>query len=273
MATSTPSPASGGDKYANLHRTHGAERPSTRELLAGVRSRGVGDVARAAGEQLRFRAGRRAGQARDWLAARALSTTAPGTFFFDGETYPYFRHHHNATWRNERAVEVPIVTRALAQARGGAVLEVGNVLRHYGWSDHPVVDKFEPGPGVINEDVLDYDPGRALDLIVTISTLEHVGWDDRPRDPAKLDAVVAHLRSLLAPGGRLVATLPLGYNPHIDERAAHGALGFDRLAFLERVDRRRWREASAADVAGARYGDPHRGANGLLVAFAGPPVS
>ena len=35
-----------------------------------------------------------------------------------------------------------------------------------------------------------------FDLIVAISTLEHVGWDESPRDPAKAPRAVEVLRSL-----------------------------------------------------------------------------
>src|SRR6476469_7061547 len=58
----------------------------------------------------------------------------PWFFTFQGAAYPYLIHPHNFTWENERAVEVPIAWRAvmLARVRGGRVLEVGNVLGHYG---------------------------------------------------------------------------------------------------------------------------------------------
>ncbi len=45
------------------------------------------------------------------------------TFECLGESYRYFTHPYNATWRNERAVEIPIALRFLAQNRGQRVLE------------------------------------------------------------------------------------------------------------------------------------------------------
>ena len=120
----------------------------------------------------------------------------------------------------------------------GRVLEVGNVLSHYGARQHLVVDKYERAPGVVNRDVLDLaDMGR-FDLIVAISTLEHVGWDEELRRPeAALEALNA-LRGLLASGGRLVLTHPVGYNPHLDAAFRDGAVPLARVGALRRSRRR-----------------------------------
>jgi SAM-dependent methyltransferase len=195
-----------------------------------------------------------------------LSLRPAGTFEFDGRRYRYFRHPYNVTWTNERAVEIPIVTEALRAASGARVLEVGNVLGHYLSSDHAVVDKYEPGPRVLNVDVLDFQPTEHYDLILSVSTLEHVGWDDEERDPAKIPRAVGHLRSLLAPGGRAIVTVPLGYNPHLDQLLRDGALEFGSEHWLLRVSRSEWREVARGSLDWPRYGSPYPGANGLLVA-------
>ncbi len=179
------------------------------------------------------------------------------------------RYHaaaYNAAWSNERTVEIPIVTEYLRAHDGGRVLEVGNVLRHYLDRDHAVVDKYEQAPGVHNLDIVDFHPDERFDLIVSISTLEHVGFDEEPKDPEKPARAVEHLAALLAPGGTLVVTIPLGYNPHVDAALAEGRLGFDEVVYLRRISRdNRWREASAEEVAGARYGAPYPAANALAV--------
>jgi hypothetical protein len=54
-------------------------------------------------------------------------------------------------------------------------------------------------------------------LIVSISTLEHVGWDEEDKNPVKVLQAIEILKSLLAPLGKIVVTLPLGYNPIIDD--------------------------------------------------------
>ena len=74
-------------------------------------------------------------------------------FTFSDKTLPLFYHRYNMTWANERAVEVPIAREYLSQHTGQRVLEVGNVLSHYGEVDHVVLDKFERDKGVVNEDL------------------------------------------------------------------------------------------------------------------------
>ena len=140
----------------------------------------------------------------------------PRTFRFRGRTYSCFFHSYNSTWSNERAVEVPIARALLEEHRGKRVLEVGNVLSHYLPVEHEILDKFEEGPAIRNEDVVAFRSPLPYDLIVSISTLEHVGWDEEPKDPGKILRAVSNLAGQLAPGGRMVVTLPLGYNPDMD---------------------------------------------------------
>ena len=168
-----------------------------------------------------------------------------GSFGLDGEQYPYLFHRYKATWLTERAVEVPVVQR-MVDRQAGRVLEVGNVLSHYRAQRHLVVDKYEQAPGVVNRDVLDLADLGQFELVVAISTLEHVGWDEEPRRPdAALDAVQA-LRDRLAPGGRLVLTHPVGYNPHLDEALRSRKLPVERAAALRRAGRRtRWAQLPA----------------------------
>jgi SAM-dependent methyltransferase len=189
-----------------------------------------------------------------WVTQYA--TGVPGLVFGTSRTFPYggtqlvyLAHRHNYTWLNERAVEIPIARVALAGVGNGRVLEVGNVLSHYGSVSHLVIDRYERAPGVINADVLEFEDDDGFDLIVSISTLEHVGWDEHPRDPHAAARAFAHLTQLLAPGGTLVTTMPVGYNPHLDAAIRSGALELSELRALRREDRRNiWREVNPDDV-------------------------
>lgn len=186
-----------------------------------------------------------------------------GTFKFDDQKLSYFYHFYNLTFRTERCVEIPI---ALSLYRRELeILEVGNVLRHYFDMDHDVVDKYERTSGVVNEDIVDFDPGKSYDLVLSISTLEHVGWDEE-KEPQKTAAAVAQMKGFLRGGGTLLATMPLGYNPHLDRFIREEALGFSRQLFLKRISRdNRWREASYDEVKGCDYGRPYPCANALCV--------
>ena len=182
--------------------------------------------------------------------------------------YPYLVHKYNEAWRNERSVEVPI---ALSYApRGKRVLEVGNVLNNYAPFPHDVVDKYEVAKGVINEDVVDYDPPHRYDLIISVSTLEHVGFDEKPRDPKKILHAISNLRRLLTPNGLLVFTVPLGYNTYLDDLVATEREGFKDVRFLARVSEENdWSEVEFDAVRNARYGYPFNNANAIAVCEVG----
>jgi hypothetical protein len=131
---------------------------------------------------------------------------------------------------------------------------------------HEIIDKYEAAPGVRNIDVMEHQPAARYGLIVSISTVEHVGWDDAPRDTTKAVRAIELMRSWLAPGGELFVTVPLGYHPTLDRSLVDGTQLFDRLGFMRRVDaENRWVEAQAAEVRGARFGSPYPFANAIAV--------
>ena len=187
------------------------------------------------------------------------------SFTFGGRRFRYHSARYNTTWANERTVELPIALALLPSAR--RVLEVGNVLRHYEPAlVDQVVDRYEIADGVENVDVLDYRAAEPFDLIVSISTFEHVGFDEDVQEPDKTVRALEHLRGLLAPGGTLLVTVPLGYNPHLDAHVREGRMRFNSVGYLKRISRdNRWREVSEAETAGARYGNPYPKGNVLAV--------
>lgn len=190
----------------------------------------------------------------------------PSKFTFRGKSYRYFWHRYNATWRNERAVEVPIARSFLSGIPSDKVLEIGNVLSHYGPVSHEVVDKYEHAEHVRNEDVCDFRPDRTYGLILSISTLEHVGWDEEHKDEMKVLKAFENLQSLLAPEGKLVVTIPLGYNPSLDRMVDEGKISFTERIFLKRKSRRNeWSEATLDEVRHPHYDRLVYAANELLV--------
>jgi hypothetical protein len=210
--------------------------------------------------------GKKAALAVTWPLWYQYFRAFPRSFTFQDRSFPYFLHPYNFTWSNERAVEIPIVMDAVRRCTGGRVLEIGNVLSHYFPARHEVVDKFERGRKVRNLDVMEVGGEAKYDLIVSISTLEHVGWDEEPKDPQKVIRAVHHLTDqLVRPGGRLVVTMPLGYNPPLDHLLGQGALPFTRTTCLRRSGPTTWHEAAWGEVAGCRYGEPWPAASGLVV--------
>ena len=178
-------------------------------------------------------------------------------------------HRYKHTWLTERAVEVPVVQSIVDRHAGNRILEVGNVLSHYRTEQHHlVIDKYEDAPGVLNRDVLELEDLGPFDLVVAISTLEHVGWDERPREPEKAPAAARALARLLAPGGRLVFTVPVGYNPALDAALRDGSIELSSSAALRRVGHSRlWEEVAPEAVWSAPYDFLLYAARGVLFAF------
>jgi SAM-dependent methyltransferase len=183
-----------------------------------------------------------------------------GAFSFRGETYEYFYRSYQRTWRNERAVEIPIIWKVLQENRDKRTLEVGNVLAHYFDVSHDIVDKYEEYDNVINEDVATYRPPEKYDLIVTISTLEHVGWDETggaTPEPLKILQALENLKSILNPGGKIIATWPVGLNPELDRLLDEGRIPFSECYCMERISRQNtWIEASWGDIRNLKYKFP-----------------
>lgn len=197
-----------------------------------------------------------------------------GTFVFQGRNFNYLHHIYNTTWRNERAVEVPIIWEIVMLHQGRRILEVGNVLPHYYAVNHAVLDKYERAHGVVNQDVLEHSPSAPYDLIVSISTLEHIGWDEDVyggaqrcgSDQDKVLLVVDHLKNCLAAGGKMVVTLPVGQNPVFDQHIAGGAIRFDQCYGMKRVSAaNEWVETPWNEVLGTGYNAPFPFANAILI--------
>ena len=188
------------------------------------------------------------------------------TFRFQGADYRYFYHRYNITWRNERAVEIPIIWKLIEEGRGKKILEVGNVLSHYYPVSHDVIDKYEDEDGVIVKDIVDYRPNKKYDLIVAISTIEHIGWDEIPRESGKIFQAIENMRNLLSRNGKIVMTLPLGYNPEIDRMLRDAKIGFTEMHCMKRISAdNSWVEANWNDIRNSKFYDPFPGANGLVI--------
>ena len=208
------------------------------------------------------------------FAPLIIPRLARAEFVFEGKSLPLFYHRYNMTWANERAVEVPVAGEFLRRFAGKRVLEVGNVTPHYLDTGHTILDKFESGPGIINEDIADFAPSERFDLILSVSTFEHIGFDDEADGDSgkKISQAIATCRSLLAADGQFVLTLPLGYNPALDRMIADGQLGCDRATFLKRTGRLAWQTVDAEAALASEYGRPFPYANAVMIAqFGGLP--
>jgi hypothetical protein len=188
------------------------------------------------------------------------------TFVFCGKDYQYFYSFRGKTFLHERAVEIPIALEKIRSYEGHRILEVGNVLAQHGSPPHDIVDKYEKAPGVMNEDVVDFTPREPYDLIISISTLEHVGWDEVPMDSDKIPRAFDNLVRCLSAGGELFVTFPLGFSVFMDDAFKNKTIRFTETFYLRRVSRlNEWRQVAWEEVHEACYGAPYPYANGLVV--------
>jgi cyclopropane fatty-acyl-phospholipid synthase-like methyltransferase len=153
-------------------------------------------------------------------------------------------------------------------------LEVGNVLSHYYPVHHDIVDKYEKAPGVTNVDIRNFDTPKDYDLIVSISTIEHVGYDEAefekapgddeaplkaqeskdsksPEEPVSI--AIENLKSHLSQAGKIVITVPLGYNPALDRLLKEKKI-FTDIRYLKRISKNNiWREANGTEIQNVRH--------------------
>jgi hypothetical protein len=196
----------------------------------------------------------------------------PKTFIVNGAVYSLFYHSYNTTWANERAVEVPFVKSIVDSARDKRILEIGNVLSHFYPCDWDVIDKFERQKGVLNEDILTFRPHEKYDLIVSISTFEHIGYDDGSSDSASKIAESWRnvVNSCLSEDGLAVITSPIGYNSDMDDLVFRNAFAFDKIIFLKRGPGRSWEEVERAEAKLSEYGSPYSCANSVAIGLYEP---
>lgn len=186
-------------------------------------------------------------------------------FNFEGRAVPYFVHPYNATWRNERCVEVAIALEFLQRYGLRNWLELGNVMAYYGKQAATVVDKYERSPGVTNKDILNFEPKELFDAALSLSTFEHIGWDETPREPEKVLRAIAKFKSFIKPGGPLLVTFPLGHNSFLDSLVERNEVPFSRVCYLKRTSESEWKQVTREEVIGTKYGSPYTAANAIVV--------
>jgi len=188
-------------------------------------------------------------------------------FEFNGRKYHYFYSLYGTTWRSERSVEIPIVWNFVDECnkQQKKILEVGNVLSYRFKVCHDILDKYDKMEGVINEDVVDYNPPYKYDLIVSISTLEHVGYDEEFKDPMKIIRSIQNLKRLLKSGGVLVVTLPLGQNKAMDSLLAKKILVFDKMYYLKRQKKNLWKQVEEINPAQVTFNERIPSANAIVI--------
>lgn len=171
---------------------------------------------------------------------------SPKYFCFNGKRIKCVWSWRSRTWNNEREVELALAAEKLKYFKSQRILEVGNVLNHYMQINHNVLDKYEKWDGIINKDIVSFNPCRKYDLIISISTLEHVGLDENPSVPEKIYPSFENMISLLSKKGKLFFTIPWDHNPSLKNLILKNRKKFSLSQFLIRR-KNQWENMSFED--------------------------
>jgi len=126
-------------------------------------------------------------------------------------------------------------------------------------------DKFEEISELFR-DVIDFKSSKKYDLILSISTLEHVGWDEEIKESDKILYTIENLKSCLADMGILIVTMPLGYNSYLDILLKEKRIEFTKTYFMKRITSdNKWAETAWEDVKDSKFSYDPVFANGLII--------
>ena len=175
---------------------------------------------------------------------------------------------------NERIVELRLAIDWYEELCGldrkQNIVEVGNVLGFYGYSEHLCVDKFAESPDispageVVNLDALEVDfTGKD---VVSVSTLEHIGTDDynNPNANEGEDAVDV-LKKIEEEANSYFLTFGPNYNNPLDNFIKENLEKYDWHGWI-RTDKGRWRYSDQdIEVWEKVPDDPYPFANGIIL--------
>jgi len=84
--------------------------------------------------------------------------------------------------------------------------------------------------------------------------MEHVGFDEIPQDPEKILHAFDNLKSLLELDGKIIVTMPLGYNQYLDNYLEKDKFGFGEQFFFKKDQKfNTWKEVEKIDYNTAKY--------------------
>jgi hypothetical protein len=187
------------------------------------------------------------------------------SFIFDGKRFKYF--YSGGGVFSERVIEIPLINHFLHKNKKKKSLEIGNVLNSYKKYNLDVVDKYDENENIINQDIIDYKPKVKYDLAVSISTLEHVGWDERPKNPQNFSKAIKNIRkNCLKKRGKLIFTVPLGYNHYMDRILRNNKIKLYKKYFFKRISlNNQWVLTNEKEAFSKKYNFPYECANAIML--------
>ncbi len=187
-------------------------------------------------------------------------------FNYQSNLLEVFYNKYRITWANERMIEISIFKHIIDSSKNNSILEVGNVLSHYFDVSYDILDKYEIMENIINEDIVSFKPNKKYDLIISISTFEHIGYDEEKQEPEKILSVIKHLKSLLTENGKIIFSAPIAYNSNFDNFVFSKKIKLNQITYLNRSKKfNLWSIVNEGTAIKSKYGKPFYCANTVLI--------
>lgn len=121
-------------------------------------------------------------------------------------------------------------------------------------------------PGVINKNALTYKSKNKFDLILAISTFEHIGKDEIKKYPTKIIKVINNLKKQLNKNGKIIFSVPIGYNNDLDKIIQDNQLAINVETYLERNSKiNTWINTNKKSAFKRKYNSPYPNANAIMI--------
>ena len=171
----------------------------------------------------------------------------------------------NTTMINERCIELALGLRYMEKVGHDNLTEVGCVMPHYGYCEHPIIDLFseDSRAGVVQYvDAVECDfSGRD---VLCLSTVEHIGksdYDNTDIDPEKairiLDKITNEANSFLITWGAC-------YHHELDTHVKNSLDKYDWFGYIKKEEKLWEYTGTDMKVWEQEFDKPYRYANGNI---------
>ena len=165
--------------------------------------------------------------------------------------------YYNEPARNERNIELPLAFWFIENFPNDLV-EIGEVTPFYVNPEHPVYDL----SAELEERKRDlFDVDCAGKNVLSISTVEHVGFGDYGNTPEPHKAIEA-VKHLKKKAKKYLITFPVGYNRELEADLVKSRI---KYFLMERDEQNKWVMSHHKDMNKYEYNNPYYAGNAICV--------